>query len=50
MGFWIAVLVAALVVVGFALRRAPARHIDAGQVSESWLHGQRAEKQDRFPQ
>ena len=50
MGVWIAVLVVAIVVVGFALRRGSSRHIDAGQVSESWLQEQRAEKQDRVPQ
>jgi hypothetical protein len=49
MAVWIAVVVAGIVAVGFALKRAfVGRKIDSGQVSESWLREQRAEKQDRF--
>jgi hypothetical protein len=50
MATWIALLVAGVVIaLGIATKRATkASRIDAGQVSESWLREQRAEKQDRF--
>jgi hypothetical protein len=52
MGVWIAVMIAAVVGVGVAARRfrAPSSpRIDVGDVSDSWLREQRAEKrQDRY--
>ena len=52
MTVWIAVLLAGVLGVGLALKRvrgASSRSIDAGEISESWLREQRAEKQrDRF--
>jgi hypothetical protein len=51
MGVRVAVLIIVLLEVGVAAleRAAKARIIDAGEVSESWLREQRAEKQDRYP-
>jgi hypothetical protein len=52
MTVWIAVLIAGVVGVGFAIARrrsSSSPTIDAGDISESWLREQRAEKQrDRF--
>jgi hypothetical protein len=49
---WIAVLLAGVFGVGLAIKRvrgSSSRSIDAGEISESWLREQRAEKQrDRF--
>lgn len=52
MGLWIAVVIAAVVGVGIAasrFRASSSSRIDVGDVSDSWLREQRAEKrQDRF--
>jgi hypothetical protein len=52
MGVWIAVVVVAVVGVGVAARRLRASStsaIDVGDVSDSWLREQRADKRpDRF--
>ncbi len=49
---WIAVLLAGFFGVGLVVKRvrgSSSRSIDAGEISESWLREQRAEKQrDRF--
>jgi hypothetical protein len=48
MAIWLTAFVAGLIGIGFAFRRASAdRRINAGEVSESWLREQRAEKRDR---
>jgi hypothetical protein len=45
MGIWLTALLAGLLGVGWAMkRRSMARKIEAGDVSESWLREQRAEK------
>ena len=54
MGMWVAVAIAGVIGVAVAVSRlfsSPSRSgdIDLGEVSESWLREQRAEKkQDRF--
>jgi CHASE2 domain-containing sensor protein len=49
MGIWVAVFVVGLVGASVAWRRtSPTRTINAGQVSQSWLREQRAEKQNPF--
>jgi hypothetical protein len=48
MAIWLTALIAGLIGIGFVIKRGTAgRQINAGEVSESWLREQRAEKQER---
>jgi hypothetical protein len=48
MVLWLTAVIAGLIGIGFVFRRGSSdRSINAGEVSESWLREQRAEKRDR---